>query len=436
MSHRLLLLTVLILLSPVLRRTANASEGDHQVEPIDIAATDWPWWRGPNRNGVAGAEQTPPLHWSESHNVLWKKPIPGKGHGSPTVVGRRIFLATSDPQQQTQSVVCFDRATGKSLWQTIIHQGGLQSASKKPNGKSSRASATVACDGQRVFINFRNRQAVFTTALDLDGKRLWQTKITDYMLHQGYGSSPAIDGSLVIVSADNKGGGAVAGLDRTTGRVVWKQQRPMLPNYPSPIILPIAGHDQVLLVGCDRVVSYDPRTGNKNWDVPGATTECVTSTVSDGQVVVTSGGYPKSHIAVMRADGSGEILWQNHTRLYVPSPLIHAGYLYVVTDAGIAICYELTTGKRAWKHRLGSTFTASPVLVGEQIYITSDAGKTFIFTASPKAFELVAENEISGQVIATPAFCGSRIYLRIAKLHGGKRQEMLYCLGRPNRSEP
>jgi hypothetical protein len=126
-------------------------------------------------------------------------------------------------------VLCLDRDTGKHLWQTHIYQGGLHSPGRKPNGKSSRASSTVACDGQRLFINFRNRQAIFTTALDLDGKQLWQTKITDYVLHQGYGSSPAVHGSLVIVSADNKGGGVVAGLDRANGNIAWKQQRPKLP---------------------------------------------------------------------------------------------------------------------------------------------------------------------------------------------------------------
>ena len=100
-----------------------------------------------------------------------------------------------------------------------------------------------------MFINFINDGAAYTTALSSDGKRLWQTKITDYIIHQGYGSSPAIYESLVIVSADNKGGGAIAGLKRTDGSVVWKIDRPKIPNYPSPIILNVAGKDQVLMTG-------------------------------------------------------------------------------------------------------------------------------------------------------------------------------------------
>ena len=110
---------------------------------VTFAPLDWPWWRGPNRNGIASADQHPPLTWSETENVLWKSPVPGRGHGSPTVVGDQVFLATAEHDRQVQSVLCFDRNTGKQLWQTEIHQGGFGA---KGNDKSSLASSTVACD--------------------------------------------------------------------------------------------------------------------------------------------------------------------------------------------------------------------------------------------------------------------------------------------------
>jgi len=396
-------------------------------------AADWPWWRGPTRNGVAAADQSPPLEWGEEKNVLWKVAIPGRGHASPTVVGDRVFLSIADEERQIQAVYCFDRNTGRELWKNVVHQGGFEFSGRKPNKKSSMASSTVACDGERLFVNFLNHETVVTTALTIEGKSLWQTKITDYKLHQGYGSSPAIYGPLVIVSADNKGGGALVALDRETGKVVWKHKRPELPNYPSPIVLHVAGRDQLVLVGCDLVSSFEPLTGKKLWEIPGATTECVTSTVTDGELIITSGGYPENHISAVRADGSGEVVWRNSTRVYVPSMLVHEGFLYAVTDAGVAICYEMSTGKSVWKHRMGATFTSSPVLVGELIFVTSDEGKTFIYRANPEEFELVAENDLAAEVIATPAICGSRIYLRVAKQIEGRRQEMLYCLGAEKR---
>jgi outer membrane protein assembly factor BamB len=395
--------------------------------PVTIAAADWPWWRGPTRNGVAAETQKVPLKWSESENVVWKSPIPGRGHGSPTVVGDQVFLATADHEREVQSVLCLDRRTGKRRWEAEIHRGGFE---KKGNAKSSLASSTVACDGDRLFINFLHDGAIYTTALSREGKQLWQTKITDYVLHQGYGSSPAVYRSLVLVSADNKGGGAVAALERATGKVVWKQGRPKLPNYASPIVLNVAGRDQLLLTGCDLVSSFDPLTGKKNWEIQGSTTECVTSTVTDGELIFTSGGYPRNHVAAVRADGSGKIAWEKGTRIYVPSMIVRDKYLYAVLDSGTAACWKCDTGKEVWTGRLGGTFSASPVLVGEHIFATNEAGRTFIFKASPERFDLVAQNDLPGEVLATPAICGDRIYVRVGTQEKGQRQEVLYCVGK------
>jgi hypothetical protein len=388
---------------------------------------DWPWWRGPTRNGIAEPDQKPPIHWSEKDNVLWKSPIPGRGYGSPVVSGNQVFVAAAEPDSETQSVLCFERQTGKLKWQTRIHRGGFE---KKGNAKSTLASSTPACDGERVFINFLHAGAVYATALNYQGTPVWQTKVSDYVLHQGYGSSPAIYKSLVIFTVDTKGGGALAGLDRGTGSIQWTKKRPTLPNYASPIILEAAGREQLLLPGCDLVSSFDPLSGNKLWEIDGATTECVTSMVTDGRLVFTSGGYPKQHVSAVRADGSGKIAWENNSRVYVPSMVVRDGYLYAIMDsAGIAVCWACDTGKEMWKSRLGGTFSASLVLVGSHLYAVNEAGRTFIFKTLPMAFELVAENKLGDEVMATPAICGSCIFMRVADTRDGRRQEWLYCLG-------
>jgi len=404
---------------------ADASEKTRSAEAVTIAPTDWPWWRGPTRNGVARPDQKPPLSWSQTKNVIWRASVPGRGHGSPTVLGNHVVLATADEATEVQSVLCFDRDSGERQWQTEVHNGGIE---KEGNKKASQASCTVASDGTRYFINFLNGNAVHTTALDREGNRLWQTKISDYVTHQGYGSSPSIYRNLVIVSADNKGGGAVCGLDRATGDVVWKTPRPATPNYPSPIILPLQGRDQLLFSGCNLVTSFDPLTGQKSWEVEGSTTECVTSTVTDGNLVFTSGGYPDNHVSGIRADGSGEIAWKTNTRVYVPSMLVHEGHLYAVTDAGVAICWKSDTGERRWRQRLEGSFSPSPVLVGDTIFATNQSGKTFIFKANPGGYQALGENVLGEEVYATPVFCGSRIYMRVASYSGEKRSEALFCL--------
>jgi outer membrane protein assembly factor BamB len=399
------------------------------AEPINdgitVDAADWPWWRGPSRNGVANPDQTPPTEWSDAKNVVWKTPVPGRGHSSPTVFGDHVYLATADEKAETQSVVCFDRESGKQLWETVCHRGGLM----RKNEKSSAASGSVACDGESVFICFANSDAVFVTSLAVDGKQRWQEKICDYTIHQGFGASPAIYQSLVIAAADSHAGGVLAALDRKTGKLVWKHDRPQEPNYTSPIILHAAGKDQLFLTGCGLFSSFDPLTGKVLWEVPGATIECVTSTVTDGERVFCSGGYPKNHLAGVAADGSGELAWETRDRVYVPSLIERDGYLFGVLDAGVATCWESATGDQAWKKRVGGEFSASPVLVGDAIYATSEKGETFVFRANAKKYEEIAVNKLGDLAMASPTICGSRIYMRVVVQADDEPQEMLYCLG-------
>lgn len=400
-----------------------------------FAKEDWPWWRGPNRNGIADPDQNPPLSWSTEKNILWKAAVPGKGHGSPVVSGKRVLVTCADLERDLQSVICLDRDTGKRIWESIVHRGGLKTpGNRKQNKKASLASTTPAVVGKRIFVNFLNQEAVWTTALDLDGNRIWQTRISDYVVHQGYGSSPAIYKDIVIVSADNKGGGVICALRQSDGTTVWKRGRPKTPNYPSPVILKVAGRTQLLLTGCNLVTSLDPLSGKPLWEIPGATTECVSSTVTDGRHIFTSGGYPKNHISCVLADGSGKIVWENNSRVYVPSMLCREGYLYAVLDAGVAVCIESSTGKEKWKARLGGNFSSSPVMVGSLIFATSEGGETTIFRADPDKFKRLARNRIAGSVLSTPAICGGRIFLRVAQTSGKIRQEYLYCIGTPQAS--
>ncbi|HXT57541.1 MAG TPA: PQQ-binding-like beta-propeller repeat protein [Pirellulales bacterium] len=407
-------------------RDVVARAAEFKSETPRFAKTDWPWWRGPTRDGVADAGQRPPLSWSETENVVWKAKIPGRGHASPTVVGGRVFLPTADEQAEVQSVLCYDRNSGRPLWKTDLHAGPLD---RRGHKKSSLASATIACDGQRLFVNFLHDGAIFTTALDLEGKRIWQRRVSDFVTHQGFGSSPAVYQSLVLVSTDNKAGGLVAALDRASGEVVWQQERPKQPNYTSPVVLSIGGRDQLLLAGCDHVSSFDPLTGRPLWEIEGSTTECVGSIVTDGRRVFASGGYPKKLTQAILADGSGKVAWENSVQTYVPSMLAFDGNLYTVTDGGIAICFDAAAGKELWKERLGGTFNTSLVLVGDRLYAANQEGKTFVFRARGDKYEPLAENQLGDEVYATPVICGGRIYQRLAEQAGDVRQEWLYCIG-------
>ena len=390
-----------------------------------VLAADWPAWRGPTGDGHAAEGQQLPVKWSEGENLVWKAAVRGRGHGSPIVIGNLVLLATADVDTEEQLVLCFDRATGKPLWEAVVHRGNLNTKGHKI---SSQASSDVVSDGERLFVNFLNNEAIFTTALDLNGKQLWQRRVCDFQVHQGFGSSPVVYQNIVLVSADHRGGGKMSGLNKITGEIVWQQDRPPVANYASPGIVMAAGKVQAVLAGCNKVESFNPLTGTKFWSIDGSTEETVVTAVTDGSRVFLGGGYPKSHTMALEADGSGKIAWENVTKTYVPSMLVKNGYVFAVGDAGRAVCWKSATGEELWNEKVDREFYGSPVMAGSRIYVTSKGGITSVFEATPEKFTLLGQNQLGDECFSTPAICDNRIYLRSAKTNP-TRQEYLWCVG-------
>jgi hypothetical protein len=171
--------------------------------------------------------------------------------------------------------------------------------------------------------------------------------VDEFVMHQGFGSSPVVHGSVVLVTADHRGGGAVAALDARTGEIKWQHERPKIANYASPAVIKAGGKTQVVVAGCNLISSYDPASGKKLWEIEGSTEETVVTAVTDGSRIFVGGGYPKNHTVAIEADGSGRIAWQNGNRQYVPSMLVRDGHLYAVLDAGQGRVHEV-------RHRRGA----------------------------------------------------------------------------------
>lgn len=408
----------------------------HAGEPIDRpedfpqldAATDWPWWRGPRRDGHAHPTARPPVKFGDTQSVIWKTPVPGRGHASPVVVGPRIFLATAEDANQSQSVVCFDRATGKQLWQTELSRGGFPRI--HPN--NTHASPTCACDGERVFVTFHHHDQLQAAALDLDGRIVWNKSLGEFRpdrYEYGYGPSPVLYRGTVIVAAEYDGPSFIAALDRRTGNEVWRTPRPTNMSYSTPSILPIGGRDVMSISGADLIAAYDPATGTPLWNVPGTSAATCGTIVADGGILFASGGYPKPGTFAVRATGSGEVLWKNGTKCYEQSMIAVDGYLYALADNGGLFCYRGTDGTEMWRERLQGPVSASPVLAGGRIYWANERGTHYVFKPNPQKFELVAENKLGDESFASPAAVGPHLFLRTTSQVDGKRQEFLYCLG-------
>ncbi|MGD0899291.1 MAG: PQQ-binding-like beta-propeller repeat protein [Thermoguttaceae bacterium] len=407
---------------------------------IAVSAADWPWWRGPTLDGKA-AGPAPPTRWSQTENVVWAVEVPGRGHASPCIWGRRIFISTAvgeegelkqertmpifhpSPDRGVQSLLCYDRTSGKLLWKTDVHHGDFP----RRHDRNSHATSTPACDGQRVIVVYPHNDAVWVTALDLEGKILWQKEAGRLEGRYGYGASPLCYRSLVIVSADHLGQSYIKAFDRATGRLVWEKPRKTGYSFSSPVVARMAGRDQLLLSGNNLVTSYEPSGGEVLWTCPGPANTTASTMAWLDDLALATGGDPQTGITCIRGDGRGDVgqshvAWQNSIKDYVPSPLVVEDRLLVVKDTGVAMCFAARTGQKLWEERLrGGGFSASPVLAGGLVWVPNEAGRMFVFKAG-RQFEPVAENDLADGGFASPAICGGQLFLRT--LHH------LYCIGR------
>lgn len=393
-----------------------------------LSAADWAQWRGPQRNGIAEAGQSVPTSWSSTTNVIWRTDVPGRGHSSPTVVGNLIVLTTADETTQTQAVVGFDRLTGRQLWLTPISHGGLP----RVHQKNTHASSTVASDGTLNFVVFNHHRRIEAAALDADGKIVWKTDVGGFdpqLYEYGYASSPTIYQGTLIVTGNSDTISWMKALDTKSGRQVWEQEMPLGLVWSSPIVGNVAGRDQLLLSGFEKFSSFDPTTGRPLWSTPCLTAATCGTAIWENDIVFASGGYPKAETVAVRADGSGRVLWRNNVKCYEQSMLVKNGYVYAVSDQGIAYCWHATKGNEMWKWRLKGPVSASPVLLDNRIFASNEEGTTFVFEATPKGFNSIATNQLENESFATPTITGNRIYLRVATNQNSGRQESLYCIG-------
>ena len=412
--------------TPVTEVAAPPGAIDSAAPGYEPPADDWPWWRGPTRNGVA-VSAAAPVQFGETTNVIWKAEIPGRGHGSPTVSAGHVFLATADEATQQQSVLALDRQTGQQLWSTVLNQGGFPSSGQMHH-KSTHANATVAVNGEAVFVAFLHHQAITAYALDYHGNLLWQQELGAFDSKFGYAPSPLIYKSAVIFAADNRGGGYLAALDQRSGDIIWRKARPAVATYSSPVVAHVAGRDQLLISGAERIVSYDPASGEEIWSCSGAAEATCSTVVWSDSLVFATGGYPQSETVGIDAQ-TGKRVWSNNTKCYEQSMLLADGYLYSWTDAGVAYCWEAATGKQQWSQRLTKPVSISPVLCNGNIYAADEQGMFVVFRANPEKYEEVAENRLGDQSFASPVICGGRLYIRVAY---DSKPGVLYCFGEPS----
>jgi hypothetical protein len=271
---------------------------------------------------------------------------------------------------------------------------------------------------------------MLVAAYDSGGTQCWLVRPGEFHSVHGYCSSVTLFEDLVIVNGDHDGDAYLVALDRRTGKTVWKTPREnRTRSYCAPIIRQFDGRTQMILAGNKCVAGYDPRDGSRHWIIDGPTEQFVASLVDNGKLLFLTAGFPEHHILAIRPDGRGNVtdthvVWRTTKGCsYVPSPIASADgrFFLVVSDEGIASCFEAETGKRHWMERLGPHYSASLVSAGGLVHFLSDEGVTAIVRPDTK-LDVVAKNVLGERCVASPAISQGQIFLRAEK--------HLYCIGR------
>jgi outer membrane protein assembly factor BamB len=416
---------------------------------------DWPYWRGPAADGMAVGDA--PLHWSDTQNVRWKTEIPGRGSSSPVLWGDRIFITTAvktgpstepepaavpkatpgaKPQLSTPGpqvehkfeILCLNRKTGKILWQqtaitAVPHEGYHPSY-------GSLASNSPVTDGKYVYAFFGSRGIY---CYDMKGKLIWKKDYGVQMRMRmafGEGMAPVISGDRLILIFDHEGDSFMVMLDKNTGKEIWKVNRDEKSNWAAPLVVDYKGQKQIIVSGSNKLRSYDFNIGKVIWECAGLGTNTIPQPVRQDDLIFAMSGYIKPNLMAIRLGregvltGTDAIVWsQAKGNSYTPSPVIHDNKLYVLTDNGMVSCYNARTGEPYYHQtRLPKTysFKSSPVGANGKLYLASENEDVLVLRMGEK-FEVLATNTMTDQIfIATPAISGGEIFLR--------SQNRLYCI--------
>ena len=408
----------------------------------------WTQFRGRDGNGIA-PEGHAPLKWSESENIAWRTAIEGKGWSSPVVAENTVYLTTAvvveANEQEAQAILeatdldpkqFKDRNVAKSVLLKLISldlTSGKPLASKQLisvetpepiHAMNSYASPTPMLDDDRIYCHFGTYGTFCLNRGDLSIR--WERRLP--LIHSvGPGSSPLVIDDILILICDGVDRQYVTGLNKRTGETVWERDRPpmeapsgdMKKAFCTPIsVTDPSGRKQVICMGSQWIVSYEPGTGNELWKLNhGKGFSIVPRPVYAEGVVYFSTGFGKPELWAVRADGAGDVtdtntVWIESRRIPArPSPLLVGELLFIVSDDGIASCFDAKSGESKWSERLGGNFSASPLLADGKIFFCNHEGKTTVIRPSGSFAEL-ANSQLDGQIMASPVAVDDSLLIR------------------------
>ncbi|MFA5816742.1 MAG: PQQ-binding-like beta-propeller repeat protein [Bacteroidales bacterium] len=401
---------------PQWRGPAETGAALYGNPPVEFSETKNIKWK----TEIPGKGHATPIIWGDQIIVLTavatdKKPAQGK----VTQEGGRMGPPSSGTEFIHKfQVISVGRKTGKIQWERTVKE---EIPVERTHTLGSWASNSPVTDGENIYAYFGSR-GLF--CLDFKGNVLWDRDFgqMEIVMSFGEGSSPSIYKDKIVVVWDHEGASFIAALDKMTGKDVWKVERDEITSWASPLIVEVNGKAQVITAATNKVRSYDLETGQLIWECTGLTRNVIPNPVcADGILYVMSGYRGNALMAINLAKAKGNItdtdviLWKYiQDTPYAPSPVVMDGKLYFLkANNGTITCLDAKDGKVNYINQQLEGIVniySSPTGAGGHLYIAAE-GIVDVIKAGP-SFALLSSNKLDDTFHASPVVIGNDLYLR------------------------
>ncbi len=397
---------------------------------LDGGAQEWTRFRGPNGTGVSSCKTIPTK--ITGADINWKIELPGTGHSSPVLWGEQIFLTSTGDKAGGISVLCLHARDGRLLWQ---REFSLTPFTR--HEFNSFASSTPAVDAERVYVLWNEPEHYMLSALDHQGKLVWQRDFGPFVSQHGCGISPIVYHDKVILGneqddvkfvpeATRSGTSFVVAADAKTGKTLWQTpRRSAVVAYSTPCLYePKSGPPALIFTSQGQgIYALAPDTGKVLWDYEQAFEKrCVSSPIIAGDLILGSCGSRGggSLVAAIKPgdaarDGKAELAYQiKKSAPYVPTGVAAGGRVWLWNDGGIVTCFDAPTGSIRYQERVGGNYFGSPVWVDGRLFCVSTTGELVVVDAGDK-FEVLHRFPLNELCHSTPAIALGRMFIRTEK---------------------
>lgn len=381
-------------------------------------ADDWPQWLGPTRDGVSKETVAP---WSGPLKVVWRQAI-GEGNGTPIVAEGRVYVHSKVKDKNQEEVVAFDAATGKEIWRHTHDRPAFQSL----YGNGPRSSPAIV-DGKVYAFGITG----LLTCLDAaTGNKIWQVdalkKLEIKNLMFGMSCSPLVEGDGVLVNLGGKGASIVA-FNKNTGEPNWKALDDRA-SYSSPIVYGEGMNRQALFFTAAGLAALNPNDGKLAWKFPivDKLFESSTTPVRSGDLVFASSitfGSVGLQLESMDGKTTPKQLWKRaDLTCYFATPVPVGEQLYVVTGTNPLVsrnsvadlhCIDFRSGKELWKKPKVGKYHATVMRTGDsKLLMLEEAGDLVLVDPNPQEYRELARAKVCGETWAHPALSNGKLYVR------------------------